>query len=132
MMAEANERLRENDVGPFGELSKRPNPDNLVILTVPAFEYLLPSLQKQLGRDLTPEEIEVQRRKAPAMAVRRSVAEKMQAARAATPAPRPADTGLRPPSVASAYNDMPTEPAARMEAAVDVFGQHLFSLRNQL
>ena len=39
---------------------------------------------------------------------------------------------MRPPTVKGSYDAMPAEAPARTEAAVDVFGQHLFSLRNQL
>lgn len=131
-MAEADEPLRENEVGAFGELAKRPNPEDLVILSIPPIEDILPSLQKQLGRDLTPQEIEIQRRKAPSIVVSRIVAEKMQAERAGRRAAIPTETGLRSPTVTNAYKDMPTDQAARMEAAVEAFGQHLFSLRNQL
>ncbi len=59
-MAKNNEPLRENETGAFGELAKRPNPDNLVILPVPAVEDMLPFLQQRLGRELTAEDIELQ------------------------------------------------------------------------
>ncbi len=132
MMAEPDEPLRENEVGPFGELARRPNPDNLVILSVPAIEDLLPSLQEQLGRELTPQEIDIQRRKAPSIVVNKIVADKMRAERAGRQAAIQPETTLRPPTVANGYKDIPSEQVARMEASVDVFGQHLFFLRNQL
>jgi hypothetical protein len=131
-MPSANEPLRESDVGIFWELAQRPNPDDLVILPVPAVEHLLASLRQQLGRDLTPEEVEVQRRKAPSIVVSKAVAEKMLAERVGGPAVESAESARRAPTLTSGYNDMPTEPAARTEAAVNVFGQHLFSARNQL
>jgi hypothetical protein len=39
---------------------------------------------------------------------------------------------MRPPSSKGSYETLPDEKQARNEAAVDVFGQHLLSLRNQL
>jgi hypothetical protein len=38
---------------------------------------------------------------------------------------------MRAPTVKSEFGTMPQEPAARKEAAVELCGQHLFSLRNQ-
>lgn len=132
MMPSTNDPLRENEVGTFGELAQRPNPDNLVILPIPPIEDFLPSLRQQLGRDLTPQEIEGQRRKSPSIVVNQMVAEKMLAERAARPPVAQTKSVIRPPMLNGTYRDMPTEAAARMEAAVDAFGQHLFSLRNQL
>src|SRR5690242_7995751 len=80
-----DEPLRENAVGAFGELSARPNPDGLVVLTVPPFEAMLPFLAHSAGRELTPEEIETERQSAPAIAVRKEVAEKMRAGRTDPP-----------------------------------------------
>jgi hypothetical protein len=39
---------------------------------------------------------------------------------------------MRPPSSKSSYETLPEETQARNEAAIDLFGQHLLSLRNQL
>ena len=39
---------------------------------------------------------------------------------------------MRPPSSKGSYETLPEEKQARIEAAVDLFGQHLLSLRNQL
>ncbi|MGO9599144.1 MAG: hypothetical protein ACLP7Q_14240 [Isosphaeraceae bacterium] len=39
---------------------------------------------------------------------------------------------MRPPSSKGSYETLPEEKQARNEAAVDLFGQHLLSLRNQL
>jgi len=132
VMEAANEPLHENDVGAFGDLAQRPNPDDLVILPLPPLEDLLPSLRQQLGRDLTPEEIERHRLKAPSIVVSRLAAEKMQAERANRPPPVRSEPVLRPPTLTSDYRNLPTEVTARKEAAVDLFGQHIFSLRNQL
>jgi hypothetical protein len=49
----------------------------------PISELLLPFLEKKAGRKLTPEEIEIERAKAPAMVVSKDVEQKMAAARAA-------------------------------------------------
>jgi hypothetical protein len=131
-MASSNDPLRENEVGTFGELSQRPNPDNLVILPVPPVEDFLPSARQQLGRDLTAQEIEIQHRKSPSIVVNKGVADKILAERAARPPLVPIEPVVRPPTLTSTYKDMPTESANRMEAAIDVFGRHLFSLRNRL
>jgi hypothetical protein len=131
-MANPDEPLGEHEVGPYDALSRRPNPDNLVIWPVPPFEEQVASLQKRLGRELTPNEREIARRKAPSIVVTRAAAEAMQAARLGRPPAAPTEGRLRPPTVKGAYQDMPSEPAARKEAAVELFGQHLFSFRNQL
>jgi len=45
-----SEALRAGDVGPYGELIRRPNPDGLEVVTVPTFEDVLPFLEQQAGR----------------------------------------------------------------------------------
>lgn len=136
-MAEPGEPLRENDAGTYGDLSARPNPDSLVILAIPPVEDLIPALQQHLGRELTPEEVEVQRRKAPAIVVSREAAEKILAERKGRAEQgRPSGGGgaprRLPPTVKGSYEEMPAEAADRKEAAVELFGQHVFSVRNQL
>jgi len=133
-MPERSEPLRENEVGAFGELAQRPNPDNFIILPVPAVEHLLASLQNNLGRELTPEEVERHRRKAISIVVTRESAQKIQAERQARGEVKPVQTDgrLLPPTVQSAYDAMPSDVADRNEAAVEILGQHLFSLRNQV
>lgn len=131
-MAASDEPLREHEVGSFGELAQRPNPDDLVILPVPPVEERLAVLRQQFGRELTSEEVEIHRRQSPSIVVNRMVAEKMAEERSARPPSAPAKAASWTPTVTSAYGDMPMEQAARMEAAVDVFGQHLFYLRNHL
>jgi len=131
-MAEPSERLRENEVGTFGDLTQRPNPDALIILPVPPIENLIPALQQHLGRELTPEELEIQRRKAPSIVVTKEAAEKIMAEQAHRGITVQTTGRFRPPTVRSSYDEMPTEAADRDEAAVELFGQHLFSLRNQL
>ena len=81
-MEAPNEPIRLNEVGAYGDLTARPNPDGLVVLTVPPFESMLPFIVKTLGRDLSPDETEAERRKAPSIVVTRETAEQMVAARA--------------------------------------------------
>ncbi len=59
--------LRAGDVGSYGELIRRPNPDALDIVTVPTFENMLPFLEQQAGRALTSEEVENARLRAPSI-----------------------------------------------------------------
>jgi hypothetical protein len=131
-MDEPSEPLRVNEVGTYGDLAQRPNPDGLVILPIPPIEALIPALQQQLGRELTPEEVGVQRRKAPSIVITKEAAEQMMAERARRGTAVPTGGRLQPPTVSRSYDEMPTEAADRREAAVEFFGQHLFSLRNQL
>ncbi len=131
-MADPNDPLRENEVGAYGELAERPNPENLVILSIPPIEDMLPLLKKQLRRELTPDEIEVQRRKASSIVVNRIAAEKIHAERTGRSVTIQTDALRSPPSVTSVYQAMPTDEGERKEAAVELFGQHLFFLRNQL
>jgi hypothetical protein len=136
-MAGPNEPLRENEGGKFEDLAKRPNPDGLVILPVPPVEDLIPVLQQRLGRELSPEEIDVQRRKAPSIVVTRDAAERILAERRSRaeqsrPSPSGQTPGRLPPTVKLTYEEMPSEREDRKEAVVELFGQHVFSLRNQL
>ena len=87
-MSQSNEPLRENEVGPNGELAKRPNPDGLAILTVPPFEVMLPFIEQRAGRKLTTDEVEAERAKAPSIVLPQEAARKMAAARAARTNPR--------------------------------------------
>jgi hypothetical protein len=75
--------LREQEIGPFGELSKRANPGGCGILQIPPFESLLRFLEKKAGRKLTLEEIEIERAAAPAMVVSKDAEPRMALARAA-------------------------------------------------
>jgi len=81
-MSTSNEPLRLNEVGAYGDLIARPNPDDLVVLTVPPFEAMLPFIAQNMGRELSSDEIEVERRKAPSIVVTKEAAEKMYVARA--------------------------------------------------
>lgn len=81
-MPSPTDPLELQEVGAYGDLIARPNPDGLVVLPVPAFESMLPFIAQQRGRDLTPDEIEVERRRAPSIVVPKEIAEQMMAARA--------------------------------------------------
>jgi hypothetical protein len=78
-MAESGDPIRLYEVGLFATLAARPNPDGLVVLTVPPFETMVPLLEKKLGRLLTPEEVEAKRRTAPSIVVSREQARGMAA-----------------------------------------------------
>jgi hypothetical protein len=77
---ENSKPLREWEVGTFGELSRRSNPEGLVIVTVPDFEEMLPLLTQRAGRQFTADEIEAERHKASSMVMTLAAAEKMKAA----------------------------------------------------
>jgi hypothetical protein len=68
-MPGSNDPIRLHEVGPYAELCARPNPDGLVVLTVPPFQTMLPFLAQKLGRPLTPEEAEAKRQTAPSIVV---------------------------------------------------------------
>ena len=74
-MALPNEPLQLNEVGAYGDLAARPNPDGFVILSVPPFEQMLPFIVQRLGRELTVAEIEVERKKAPSIVLTKEAAE---------------------------------------------------------
>lgn len=131
-MPELEQPLRENEGGAFGDLAARPNPHGLVILQVPVFEDVLPFIENDLGRKLSPEEVEIQRRKAPALVVSKEVADKMLASRAGRTPPVATGGGSRSPKVKTSYSEMPVAATDRKEAAVELLGQHLFYLRNHL
>ena len=48
--------LRESQVGPYGELTKRPNPNGYVLVFVPNFDVLLASMEQKLGRSMADSE----------------------------------------------------------------------------
>jgi len=81
-MTDSIQPLQLNEVGSYGDLSARPNPNGWVVLTIPPFETMLPFIAQRLGRDLTPSEIEEERNKAPSMVVTSDVADRMAVARA--------------------------------------------------
>ena len=75
------EPLRLNEVGAFGQLSARPNPEGLVVVSVPPFESMLPFLEQRLGRALRSDEIETHRAAAPSIVLLAQDAAKISAAR---------------------------------------------------
>ena len=82
VMASSNDPIQLNEVGAYDDLAARPNPDGLVILSVPPFEAMLPFIAQKMGRQLTPDEIDVERKKAPSIVLTKEAAEQMSAARA--------------------------------------------------
>jgi hypothetical protein len=81
-MVSPTEPLKLNEVGAYGDLTARPNPDGLVVVTVPPFETMLPFLARQRGRELTPDEVEAERKRAPSIVLTKEAAQQMAAARA--------------------------------------------------
>jgi hypothetical protein len=81
-MPSSTDPLKPNDVGAYGDLIGRPNPDGLVVLTVPTFEIMLPFIARERGRELTPEEVETERMRAPSIVLTKEAAEQVAAARA--------------------------------------------------
>jgi hypothetical protein len=73
--------LKLYEVGLYGELLAKPNPDGLVVLPVPPFEHVLPIIERDSGRTLTAAEIEEARGRAPSIALTKEEAEGMAAAR---------------------------------------------------
>ena len=78
----SSEPLKLNEVGAYGDLTARPNPQGFVVLSVPPFEAMLPFIAKRSGRELTPDEIEIERKKAPSIVLTKEAAEQMAVARA--------------------------------------------------
>jgi len=82
LMSSPSEPLHLNEVGAYGDLAARPNPSGFVILSVPPFEQMTSFIAQRLGRELTPAEIEIERKKAPSIVLTKEAAEQMAAARA--------------------------------------------------
>ena len=80
-MGDSAKPIELNEVGPYGALAARPNPSGFAILQVPPFESLLPFLARRYGRELTAEEVETERNKAPSMVVTQVDAAQMAVAR---------------------------------------------------
>ena len=81
-MPSPTEPLKLNEVGAYGDLIGRPNPDGFVVLSLPPFETLLPFIVRQRGRELTPDEIEAERKRVPSIALTKDAAEQLAAERA--------------------------------------------------
>jgi hypothetical protein len=80
--AEDLKELKLHEVGRFGELSGRPNPQNYVVLTVPDIDTLIPVLAKERGKPFTPEEVKEMKKNAASIVLTSTEAEKMRQARA--------------------------------------------------
>ena len=76
-MAVSDEPIRQNEVGTYGDLMSRPNPDGLVVVTAPDFDLLIPMIEKNRGRKLTQIEIEQERQRAPSIVLTKEQAEKL-------------------------------------------------------
>jgi len=74
-----DEPIRLNEVGAYGDLRERPNPDGLVVLTVPPFESMLPFIAQRPGRELSTDEIEAERNRAPSIVLTNDTAQHMAA-----------------------------------------------------
>ncbi len=73
----ANE-LNEAQVGSFGELSKKPNPNGYVLVFVPSLETLVAQSEQQLGRPISEEERYQLKAKAVVIALPPASAEKVK------------------------------------------------------
>jgi hypothetical protein len=56
-------------------------PDGLVVFTALPFEKMLPFIAQERGRELTPDEIEAERKRAPSIVLTKEAAQQMAAAR---------------------------------------------------
>lgn len=81
-MSEPLKPIQLNEVGSYGELTSRPNPSGLVVLTVPDFETMLPFIEKERGHKLSVDDIKAEHQRAPSIVLTKEQAEKMAAARA--------------------------------------------------
>lgn len=81
-MSEPLKPIQLNEVGSYGDLTSRPNPNGLVVLTVPDFHVMLPFIEKERGHKLSAEEIETEHQRAPSIVLTKEQAEKMAASRA--------------------------------------------------
>ncbi|MBI2441213.1 MAG: acyl carrier protein [Lentisphaerae bacterium] len=70
--------LREAQVGPYAELSKRPNPKGYVLVFVPSFEVLAQSMEQKLGRTMADSERDALKAKAAVIALPPAMADDMK------------------------------------------------------
>lgn len=70
--------LRESQVGPYGELSKRPNPKGYTLVFIPSFDILLASMEQKIGRAMTALEKDDLREKAAVIALPPAMAAEME------------------------------------------------------
>lgn len=69
--------LRESQVGPYGELSKRPNPKGYMLVFIPSFEVLLATMEQKKGSPMTDSEKEELKAKAAVIALPAAMAAEM-------------------------------------------------------
>lgn len=81
-MSEPLKPIQLNEVGSYGDLISRPNPNGLIVLTVPDFETMVPFIEKERGHKLSADEIKNEHQRAPSIVLTKEQAEKMSAARA--------------------------------------------------
>lgn len=81
-MSEPLKPIQLNEVGSYGDSTSRPNPNGLVVLTVPDFDAMLPFIEQERGHKLSAEEIKIEHQRAPSIVLTKEQAEKMAAARA--------------------------------------------------
>lgn len=81
-MSEPLKPIQLNEVGSYGDLTSRPNPNGLVVLTVPDFDAMVPFIEQERGHKLSADEIKVEHQRAPSIVLTKEQAEKMAAARA--------------------------------------------------
>ena len=81
-METSNTPIRPNEVGAYGDLAARPNPNGLVILNEPSLEGRFTVIAFKLRRAPTWEEIDAEQKKARAIVLTKAAAEHMMAARA--------------------------------------------------
>ena len=70
--------LRESQVGPYGELSKRPNPKGYVLVFIPSFDVLLSTMEQKKGSPLTALEKEELKANAAVIALPAAMAAEME------------------------------------------------------
>ena len=70
--------LRESQVGPYGELSKRPNPRGYTLVFIPTFDVLLAGMEQKSGRTMTDLERDELKAKAAVIALPAAMAAEME------------------------------------------------------
>ena len=75
-----NQLLRLYDIGAYGVLTKRQNPDRLVVVTYPLFELILPLLERRAGHKFTQDEVDTELAQAPSVALSKEEAGRYTAA----------------------------------------------------
>lgn len=70
--------LRESQVGPYAELSKRPNPKGFVLVFIPNFDILRATMEQKISRPMTDLEIDELKAKAAVIALPPAMAAEME------------------------------------------------------